>query len=70
MSKRVLVIIALAALAGGAAARPFLEIEAGAVFSGYNDVAVPGDAGTRFSLSRELRSDPAPFGRLRAGYCF
>ncbi|MCU0606718.1 MAG: hypothetical protein MUF78_04705 [Candidatus Edwardsbacteria bacterium] len=70
MTKPALVLIALSALAAGAAARPFVDLEAGAVFSGYNDVAVPGDAGTRFSLSRQLRSDPAPFGRLRAGYCF
>ncbi|MCX8161319.1 MAG: hypothetical protein N3G18_10400 [Candidatus Saccharicenans sp.] len=46
----------------------FVDLENGAVFSGYNDVAIPGDTGTRFSLSEELKTDPAYFFRLRAGY--
>lgn len=35
-----------------------LDIESGAVFSGYNDVRIPGDTGTLFSLSEELEADP------------
>ena len=31
-----------------------IDLENGAVFSGYNDVAIPGDTGTRFSLSRDF----------------
>lgn len=46
----------------------FLEAENGAVFSGYNDIQIPGDTGTRFSLSEELKTDPAYFFRLRLGY--
>lgn len=45
-----------------------LDVENGAVLSGYNDVQVPGDTGTRFSLSKELKTDPAYFLRLRLGY--
>ena len=30
-----------------------LDIETGAVFSGYNDIRIPGDEGTLFSLSEE-----------------
>lgn len=46
----------------------FVDLENGAVFSGYNDVAIPGDIGTRFSLSEELKTETAYFFRLRAGY--
>jgi hypothetical protein len=46
----------------------FVDLENGAVLSGYNDVAIPGDTGTRFSLSEELKTDTAYFFRLRAGY--
>ncbi|NPV83231.1 MAG: hypothetical protein HPY46_06595 [Candidatus Aminicenantes bacterium] len=46
----------------------FVDLENGAVLSGYNDVAIPGDTGTRFSLSEELKTDAAYFFRFRAGY--
>ncbi len=41
------------------------DIESGIVLSGYNDAAVPGDAGTRFSFSEALSTDAVPFGRFR-----
>ena len=47
-----------------------LDIETGAVFSGYNDVRIPGDAGTLFSLSEELDADPGFFYRIRVFYHF
>ncbi|MDZ7722454.1 MAG: hypothetical protein U5R06_06450 [candidate division KSB1 bacterium] len=40
------------------------DLETGAVFSGYNDVRIPGDNGTKFSLSEELNADPAAFFRI------
>ncbi|NNJ51549.1 MAG: hypothetical protein HKP17_00020, partial [Ignavibacteriaceae bacterium] len=40
-----------------------LDIETGAVFSGYNDVRIPGNGGTLFSLSEELEADPGIFYR-------
>lgn len=46
----------------------FVDVENGAVLSGYNDVQVPGDTGTLFSFSEELKTDPAYFLRLRLGY--
>ncbi|MGQ9673179.1 MAG: hypothetical protein ACUVV5_08600 [Candidatus Aminicenantales bacterium] len=46
----------------------FLDVENGAVLSGYNDVQIPRDSGTRFSLSEELKTDPRYFCRLRLGY--
>lgn len=45
-----------------------LDLETGAVFSGYNDVRIPGDRGTLFSLSEELQSDPVVFYRIRVFY--
>jgi hypothetical protein len=47
-----------------------LDIETGAVFSGYNDVRIPGDRGTLFSLSEELTADPSFFYRIRLFYNF
>jgi hypothetical protein len=46
----------------------FIDIETGAVFSGYNDVQIPRRTGTQISLSKELKTDPAQFFRLRLSY--
>lgn len=46
----------------------FADVENGAVLSGYNDVEIPRDIGTRFSLSQELKTEAAYFVRLRVGY--
>jgi hypothetical protein len=46
------------------------DIETGGVFSGYNDVRIPGDGGTLFSLSEELEIDPSVFFRVRVFYDF
>ena len=45
-----------------------IDLESGAVFSGYNDVRIPGDQGTLFSLSEELETDPTFFFRIRINY--
>jgi hypothetical protein len=47
-----------------------LDAETGIAFSGYNDVRIPGDTGTRFSLSEELEADPTAFARVRVLYTF
>jgi hypothetical protein len=51
-------------------AQPLLDLETGVVFSGYNDVRIPGDQGTLFSFSRELETSPKVFYRLRGSYTF
>lgn len=51
-------------------AQVLIDLESGVVFSGYNDVRIPGDQGTLFSLSKELEASPKVFYRLRAGYTF
>jgi len=53
-----------------AKAQGLIDLESGVVFSGYNDVRIPGDQGTLFSLSKELDASPKVFYRLRAGYTF
>ena len=47
-----------------------LDAETGAVFTGYNDVRIPGDTGTKLSLSDDLDGDPVWHYRARLGYTF
>jgi hypothetical protein len=77
MSKRIRlpVFLILLGLLAAPAVRPaaasetrwHLDLEGGAVFSGYNDVRIPGDTGTLLSFTDDLETDTEPFGRLRAG---
>ena len=45
-----------------------IDVESGAVFTGYNNVRIPGNTGTQFSLKDDLEPKPAAFIRLRVGY--
>lgn len=45
----------------------WIDAESGAVFTGYNNVQIPADSGTRFSLADDLEPDPVWFYRLQAG---
>ncbi|MFO7731524.1 MAG: hypothetical protein R6V86_12265 [Spirochaetia bacterium] len=45
----------------------WVDAETGAAFTGYNDVQIPADTGTRFSLADDLEPDPVWFYRLQAG---
>ena len=47
-----------------------LDLESGMVSPGYNDVRIPGDTGTPFSLSEDLSIDPSVFFRARVEYTF
>jgi opacity protein-like surface antigen len=47
-----------------------LDLENGAAISGYNDVAIPGNTGTRFSMTDDLTSDTEYFWRVRADFRF
>jgi hypothetical protein len=64
-----LVIISLLAFSR-AEAKWFLDFETGLVSSGYNDVRIPGDTGTEFSLTKDLQTDSSVFFRFRLGYQF
>ncbi|UCC40650.1 MAG: hypothetical protein JSV96_04170 [Candidatus Aminicenantes bacterium] len=46
----------------------FIDVETGWVFSGYNNVRIPRDTGSQFSLSKDLKTDSSLFFRLRLGY--
>lgn len=45
-----------------------IDFETGVVISGYNDVRIPGDTGTKISLSKDLETDPKLFFRVRLSY--
>jgi hypothetical protein len=47
-----------------------LDLESGVVGSGYNDVRIPGDTGTLFSLSEDLSTDSRAYFRARLEYTF
>jgi hypothetical protein len=53
-----------------AVARWSVDIEAGPVFSGYNDVRIPGDTGTLFSLTEDLDARTALGFRARVSKTF
>lgn len=58
------------ALVAPAVARWSVDIEAGSVFSGYNDVRIPGDTGTLFSLVDDLDARTALGFRARVSKTF
>jgi hypothetical protein len=58
------------ALVAPAVARWSVDIEAGPVFSGYNDVRIPGDTGTDFSLTDDLHARTAFAWRARVSKTF
>jgi hypothetical protein len=72
MKGKILAIIVCAAffVFTGAAlfAGALLDLETGVAISGYNDVRIPGDTGTEFSLTSELKTDPKVFIRFKFIY--
>jgi hypothetical protein len=46
------------------------DAECGLAFTGYNDVRIPSDSGTLFSLADEMNQSPALALRLRGGLTF
>jgi len=47
-----------------------IDIETGVVFTGYNDVRIPGNSGTLFSLSNDLNAREKIFYRIRVNHSF
>ena len=45
-----------------------VDIETGYLSTGYNNVRIPGDTGTRFSLSEDLKAEQITFYRVRLNY--
>lgn len=54
----------------GAGAQGALDLEAGYAVPGYIDVAIPGDSGTRFSLTDDLEAEGTAAFRVRYGHTF
>ena len=63
-------LLPVAAATAAAQDRWRFDFENGAAISGYNDVAIPGDTGTRFSMTDDLTSDTEYFWRVRADVRF
>lgn len=49
-------------------AQPLIDLESGFVFTGYNDIRIPGDKGTLLSLNNDLKVNPTFFYRIRVNY--
>lgn len=49
-------------------AQTLIDLESGLALTGYNNVRIPGDQGTTFSLKDDLESKAAFFYRLRLSY--
>lgn len=49
-------------------AQATLDLETGFVFPGYNDVRIPGNQGTLFSLNGNIKAKTTMYYRLRASY--
>ncbi len=60
--------ILLALSPTGSAAQWRLDLEGGAVWSISNDVRIPGDSGTEFSLTGDLSTDASAYWRARVEY--
>jgi hypothetical protein len=62
---RILVIIQLMIFSVSIMAKTSVELESGIVSAGMSDVRIPGDTGTLFSLTDDLKSETPPFIRIR-----
>lgn len=51
-----------------AKAQALIDLESGLVFTGYNNVRIPGDKGTLFTLKDDLIPKTEPFYRIRLNY--
>lgn len=49
-------------------AQALIDLETGLVFTGYNDVRIPGNAGTLLSFRDDLKSESELFYRVRLNY--
>lgn len=58
----------LLACSSSTKAQALIDLESGLVFSGYNEVRIPGDQGTLFSLKDDLTPQTELFYRLRMSY--
>ncbi len=62
------IVTAITLLAVPLQAGPFLDLETGPVFTGMNDVKIPGNYGTQFSMPGVLGNEPWYFIRAKVGW--
>lgn len=60
--------ILIAFVYSGANAQFGIDLEAGYISTVYNDVRIPGDQGTLFSLNKDLEAEGKAFYRIRISY--
>jgi hypothetical protein len=65
MKSRILTLAMVLLLASSAWSALEIDVESGALFTGYNDARIPGDEGTLFSLNDDLQANTVPFVRAR-----
>ncbi len=70
MNKKAILIVVLSIFFSFAWSMLELDLESGAIFTGYNDVRIPGDSGTMFSLKNDLSTDVEPYIRAKIYYHF
>ena len=63
-----LITVMLLCWASSIKAQALIDLESGLVFTGYNDVRIPGDKGTLFSLKDDLVAKTEFFYRIRLNY--
>ena len=68
MLKRTIILVIFVISSLGLWSQIGVDIESGAVFTGYNDVRIPGDEGDKFSLKDDLSADVSPYLRIRLNY--
>lgn len=61
------ILLLAAAPVAAAAVEPFADVETGVAWAGMNDVRIPGDGGTDFSLTDDLQASATPYYRVRLG---
>lgn len=68
--KKIFLILLLLQIPSLALASGWIEVEAGAAFTGYNDVRIPADSGSFISLKDDTGSSSALALRMRCGFTF
>jgi len=58
-------VIMIVLVASNVKAKWLFNVESGIAYNGYNDIRIPGDTGSKFSLTDDLKSDGTGFIRLR-----
>ena len=70
MKKTIIFLLVIFVFSTGLWSEFEIDLESGAIFTGYNDVRIPGNQGTLFSLKDDLETDTETFFRARLNYHF